>query len=65
VIAGGLLDALGTLRRHFHSNHLVDSLGNAPLIDDNAVGLAKRIHDQALVLTRPTSTWSWPASPWR
>jgi DHA2 family multidrug resistance protein len=35
VIAGGLLDALGTVRRHFHSNHLVDSLGNAPLIDDN------------------------------
>ncbi|MBC7210835.1 MAG: EmrB/QacA family drug resistance transporter, partial [Pseudomonas sp.] len=51
VIAGGLLDVLGTLRRHFHSNHLVDSLGNAPLIDDNAAGLAKRIHEQALVLT--------------
>ncbi|MFP3498394.1 EmrB/QacA family drug resistance transporter, partial [Pseudomonas sp. SIMBA_059] len=51
VIAGGLLDALGTLRRHFHSNHLVDSLGNAPLVDDSAAGLARRIHDQALVLT--------------
>jgi DHA2 family multidrug resistance protein len=51
VIAGGLLDVLGTLRRHFHSNHLVDSLGNAPLVDGNAAGLAKRIHDQAQVLT--------------
>ncbi len=51
VVAGGLLDALGTLRRHFHSNHLVDSLGNAPLLDDHAASLAKRIHDQALVLT--------------
>ncbi|MDO7911096.1 MFS transporter [Pseudomonas monteilii] len=51
VIAGGLLEALGTLRRHFHSNHLVDSLGNAPLIDDHAAGLARRIHEQAAVLT--------------
>jgi len=51
VIAGGLLDALGTLRRHFHSTHLSDSLGNAPLIDDSAASLARRIHEQALVLT--------------
>src|SRR5690606_484582 len=51
VSATGLLDALGTLRRHFHSNHLVDSLGNAPLRDDRAPGLAQRIHEQALVLT--------------
>ncbi|HCP29024.1 MAG TPA: EmrB/QacA family drug resistance transporter, partial [Pseudomonas sp.] len=34
-----------------HSNHLVDSLGNAPLLDNHAASLAKRIHDQALVLT--------------
>ncbi len=51
VIAAGLLDVLGTLRRHFHSNHLVDSLGNAPLVDDRAPDLAHRIHEQALVLT--------------
>ena len=51
VVAAGLLDALGTLRRHFHSNHLVDSLGNAPLVDDQAAGLAQRIHQQAVVLT--------------
>ncbi|HKS12254.1 MAG TPA: MFS transporter [Pseudomonas sp.] len=51
VIAAGLLDGLGTLRRHFHSNHLVDSLGNAPLVDDRAPGLAHRIHEQAVVLT--------------
>ncbi|WP_110969691.1 MFS transporter [Pseudomonas huaxiensis] len=50
VVAGGLLDALGTLRRHFHSNHLTDSLGNAPLLDDSAANLARRIHEQALVL---------------
>ncbi len=51
AVAAGLLDALGTLRRHFHSNHLVDSLGNAPLVDDTAANLAGRLHQQALVLT--------------
>jgi len=51
VIAAGLLEAVGTLRRHFHSNHLVDSLGNAPLLDDRTAGLAQRVHQQALVLT--------------
>ncbi|WP_028696573.1 MFS transporter [Pseudomonas cremoricolorata] len=51
VVAGALLEALGTWRRHAHSTHLVDSLGNAPLLDDHAAGLAQRIHAQALVLT--------------
>ncbi|MNH39118.1 hypothetical protein D3C79_1002400 [compost metagenome] len=39
------------MRRHFHSNALVDSLGNSPLADSSAPGLARRIHEQALVLT--------------
>lgn len=51
VLATGLLELLNTLRRHFHSNHLVDSLGNAPLLDQHAPGLAQRIHLQAQVLT--------------
>ncbi|MDD2057424.1 MFS transporter [Pseudomonas sp. GD03860] len=51
VVAAGLIEALTTVRRHFHSNNLVDSLGNSPLSDDGAAGLARRIHDQALVLT--------------
>ncbi|MNZ94914.1 hypothetical protein D3C78_1140350 [compost metagenome] len=51
VVATGLLEALTTLRRHFHSNVLVDNLGNSPLADSTAPGLAKRIHEQALVLT--------------
>ncbi|MOA29285.1 hypothetical protein D3C78_1502900 [compost metagenome] len=51
VVAGGLIEALTTVRRHFHSNNLVDSLGNSPLTDEGAAGLARRIHDQALVLT--------------
>ena len=51
VVAAGVLDALTTSRRHFHSNMLVDNLGNSPLVDGNAAGLAKRIHEQAVVLT--------------
>ncbi|KJK17379.1 MFS transporter [Pseudomonas sp. 2(2015)] len=51
VVAAGLIEALTTVRRHFHSNALVDSLGNSPLADSSAPGLARRIHDQALVLT--------------
>ncbi|MBJ9975803.1 MFS transporter [Pseudomonas sp. S75] len=51
AIASGLLDAVGTLRRHFHSTHLVDSLGNAPQMGDAAANLAARLHEQALVLT--------------
>ncbi|MFK0088141.1 MFS transporter [Pseudomonas sp. NPDC090755] len=51
VVATGLLEALTTIRRHFHSNALVDSLGNSPLADSSTPGLARRIHEQALVLT--------------
>ncbi|UVL60815.1 MFS transporter [Pseudomonas sp. B21-032] len=51
VVAAGLIEALTTVRRHFHSNALVDSLGNSPLADSSAPGLARRIHEQALVLT--------------
>lgn len=51
VVASGVLEALGTLRRHFHSNMLVDNLGNSPLVDASAGDLARRIHEQALVLT--------------
>ena len=51
VVATGLLEALTTIRRHFHSSMLVDNLGNSPLADSQAPGLAKRIHEQALVLT--------------
>ncbi|UVM21112.1 MFS transporter [Pseudomonas wadenswilerensis] len=51
VVAAGLIEALTTVRRHFHSNSLVDSLGNSPLADSSAPGLARRIHEQALVLT--------------
>ncbi|MGF6590945.1 MFS transporter [Pseudomonas sp. 2835] len=51
VVAAGLIEAVTTVRRHFHSNALVDSLGNSPLADSSAPGLARRIHEQALVLT--------------
>ncbi|WP_313741656.1 MFS transporter [Pseudomonas sp.] len=51
VVATAVLELLGTWRRHFHSNHLIDSLGNAPQLDDRAAGLAQRIHEQAQVLT--------------
>lgn len=51
VVATGVLEALTTIRRHFHSNALVDSLGNSPLADSSTPGLARRIHEQALVLT--------------
>ncbi|MNE78247.1 hypothetical protein D3C80_1746330 [compost metagenome] len=50
MVATGVLEALTTLRRHFHSNTLVDNLGNSPLADGQVPGLAKRIHEQALVL---------------
>ncbi|AKJ97834.1 DSBA oxidoreductase [Pseudomonas chlororaphis] len=51
VIATGVLDALTTARLHFHSTMLVDSLGNAPLVDNDSAGLAHRLHQQAVVLT--------------
>ncbi|WP_263142109.1 MFS transporter [Pseudomonas sp. RIT-PI-AD] len=52
VLAGGVLDALGTARRHFHSNALVDQLGNAaqPLDPASLPGLAARLHRQVVVL---------------
>jgi len=51
VIATGVLETLTTARQHLHSTMLVDRLGNSPLADSDSVGLAHRIHVQALVLT--------------
>jgi DHA2 family multidrug resistance protein len=51
VIATGVLDALTTVRLHFHSTVLVDNLGNSPLADSDSAGLAHRLHQQAVVLT--------------
>jgi DHA2 family multidrug resistance protein len=51
VVATGVIDALTTHRLHFHSTMLVDSLGNSPLADSDAAGLAHRLHQQAVVLT--------------
>lgn len=51
VLATGVLDVLTTARLHFHSTMLVDRLGNSPLADSDAEGLAYRIHEQAVVLT--------------
>ena len=51
VVATGVLDALTTARLHFHSTHLVDRLGNSPWVEGNPADLARRLHQQALVLT--------------
>nr|WP_244182710.1 MFS transporter [Pseudomonas floridensis] len=53
VIATGVLEALTTARQHFHSNVLVDRLGNAPWLatDDSVASLTHRLHEQAVVLT--------------
>ena len=52
VIATAVLDILTTTRLHLHSSHLVDRLGNQPLLPDGAAShLASRLHQQALVLT--------------
>ena len=53
VIATGVLDALTTSRQHFHSNMLVDRLGNTPELagSDSAASLAHRIHEQVVTLT--------------
>jgi DHA2 family multidrug resistance protein len=58
AVATALIEGLGTSRERFHSNVLVDQLGNrAPIAypgADTAYGvaqLAHRIHEQALVLT--------------
>jgi DHA2 family multidrug resistance protein len=53
VLATGVLEALTTARQHFHSNTLVDRLGNAPELagDDSLASLAHRLHEQVIVLT--------------
>ncbi|AQH00777.1 EmrB/QacA family drug resistance transporter [Burkholderia sp. KK1] len=57
AVATALIEGLGTARERFHSNVLVDQLGNRALIADQRVdtagalaGLAHRVHEQALVL---------------
>jgi DHA2 family multidrug resistance protein len=56
--ATGLIDGLGTARERFHSNMLVDQLGNNALVTSQSINaehslgeLAHRIHEQAVVLT--------------
>ncbi|WP_226504560.1 MFS transporter [Pseudomonas sp. MWU16-30317] len=56
VLASVALENFITAREHFHSNVLLDQLGNrhslvAPLLDSNTAQLAARVHRQALVLT--------------
>lgn len=52
VIAGVVLERLITWREHFHSNHLIDQLGNLTQVELGAPeGLAGRIREQAFVLT--------------
>ncbi|RQR40227.1 MFS transporter [Burkholderia sp. Bp9143] len=56
--ATALIEGLGTDRERFHSNVLVDHLGNNPLVTSQSIDaahglgeLAHRIHEQAWVLT--------------
>ena len=56
--ATALIEGLGTAREHFHSNMLVDHLGNHALVAGQSIDavhglgeLAHRIHEQAEVLT--------------
>lgn len=58
AIATALIQAMGTAREHFHSNMLVDQLGNrtaamsSGVYGHDALGqLAHRVHEQAIVLT--------------
>jgi DHA2 family multidrug resistance protein len=53
VIATGVLEALTTARQHFHSNALVDRLGNSPQLygEDTPASMAHRIHEQVVTLT--------------
>lgn len=58
AVATGLIEGLGTAREHFHSNMLVDHIGNNMLVTSQSVDaahglgeLAHRIHEQAVVLT--------------
>ena len=57
IAATGLIEGLGTDRERFHSNMLVDQLGNHALITSQSIdathgigALAQRVHEQALVL---------------
>lgn len=56
VVATGVIEALTTARQHFHSNNLVDRLGNAPWLSGDGSGadpvaLSHRLHEQVVVLT--------------
>ncbi|WP_245965050.1 MFS transporter [Trinickia dinghuensis] len=58
AVATALIEGFGTDRERFHSNVLVDRLGNHALVTGQSAGtphelaeLAHRIHEQALVLT--------------
>ena len=56
VLASVALENFLTAREHFHSNVLLDQLGNqrallAPMADASTAALAARVHRQALVLT--------------
>jgi DHA2 family multidrug resistance protein len=58
AVATALIEGLGTDREHFHSNVLVDQLGNHALVTSQSIDvahglgeLAHRIHEQAVVLT--------------
>lgn len=52
IVAGVALQQVITWREHFHSNHLVDQLGNLSQLDLAAsADLAGRIREQAFVLT--------------
>uniref|UniRef100_UPI003F493AC1 MFS transporter n=1 Tax=Cupriavidus yeoncheonensis TaxID=1462994 RepID=UPI003F493AC1 len=58
TLATGLIEGLGTGRERFHSNMLVDQLGNNAVVSGRGLDtvhnlgqLAHRIHEQALVLT--------------
>ena len=57
AVATGLIEGLGTDRERFHSNMLVDQLGNHAVITSQSIDashdlgeLAHRIHAQAVVL---------------
>jgi len=58
ALATGLIEGLGTNREHFHSNMLVDHLGNNTVVTGRSIDtahslgqLAHRVHEQAVVLT--------------
>ncbi|MDC6668708.1 EmrB/QacA family drug resistance transporter, partial [Leclercia adecarboxylata] len=52
VLAGGVLEAVTTVRSNVHSTVLVDRIGNAPWLDaSTAPGLGARLHAQVVALT--------------